>query len=136
MKYFFVKSRINEDMGGVSAPAATLNNTPGVGNAAPASMAAMTGAQQMDSKSIGSGDLWGSGKMYTQNGKIKKKKKIKKVEEENINPYDKIGTMMAKRLKVPMTFKKKNSKTNTISQLNFKPVRESINIQNDERAAI
>lgn len=37
---------------------------------------------------------------------------MEKIEEENINPYDKIGTMMAKRAKVPMTFKKKKSKKN------------------------
>lgn len=37
---------------------------------------------------------------------------MEKIEEENINPYDKIGTAMAKRAKVPMTFKKKKSKKN------------------------
>jgi hypothetical protein len=90
MKYFFVKSKVNEDaMGGVSAPMATLNNVPGVGNATPASSAAMAGAQQAGSSCIGSGDKWGGDSIYTQNGKLKKKKKIKKVEEENINPNDK-----------------------------------------------
>lgn len=124
MKYYFIKSKLNEDaMGGVAAPMATLNNTPGVGNASPASSAATTGAQQSGSSCIGSGDKWGGNSMYTQNGKLKKKKKIKKVEEENINPYDKIGTMMAKKMKVPMTFKKKHGKTNTVKQ---KIVRESL----------
>jgi len=69
--------------------------TPGMGNAVPASTAAMTGSQQASSSAIGSGDKWtsdSSTKMHVQ--------------EENINPYDKIGTAMAKKMKVPMTFKK------------------------------
>ena len=123
MKYYFVKTKVNEDaMGGVSAPAATLNNTPGVGNAVPASSAAMSGAQQAGSSCIGSGDKWGDGSMYTQLGKLKKKKKIKKVAEDSINPFDKLGVSMAKKMKVPMTFKKKHSKTNTISQMKFENV--------------
>jgi len=117
VKHYFIKSNVNEDaMGGVSAPISTLSNTPGVGNATPASMAAMSGAQQNDSHSIGSGDNWGGNSMYTQKGRLKKKKKIKKVAEENLNPYDKIGVMMAKKMKVPMTFKKKNKKMNTVKQ--------------------
>jgi hypothetical protein len=110
--------KVNEDaMGGVSAPMSTLNNTPGVGNAVPASSAATTGAQQTSSSSIGSGDKWRSAGTYTQNKKLKKKKK--KVQEDSINPYDKIGTAMAKKLKVPMPFKKKKSRTNTVSQKKF-----------------
>jgi hypothetical protein len=45
-------------MGGVSAPYATLYNVPGVGNAVPASLAAMTGQQQTASAAKGSGDKW------------------------------------------------------------------------------
>ena len=49
---------VQEDaMGGVSAPMATLNNTPGMGNAIPAS-AASTGA--LDGAPKGSGDSWDS----------------------------------------------------------------------------
>ena len=59
------------DMGGVSAPAATLVNVPGTGNAQPAEFAAMTGAQQYDSGAIGSGDKWGG-----DNPKKKKKKTV------------------------------------------------------------
>lgn len=112
------KPEIKEDaMGGVSSPMATLNNTPGMGNVVPAG-----------TNSFGSGDKFGNtigGKPYTQAGSPKRRKKktvIKKkaksplgapkLEEENINPYDKIGTMMAKKAKVPMTFKKKKSKGN------------------------
>jgi hypothetical protein len=71
------KNRINENVG---APMATLGNTPGMGNAVPASQ--MT---------LGSGDKFGG-----LGAKTKKKKKGKKVKlvkeslnEENINPYDK-----------------------------------------------
>jgi len=32
--------------------------------------------------------------------------------EENINPYDKLGTSMAKKMGVKMTFKKKKDKAN------------------------
>jgi len=121
MKYFFLKTKVNEDaMGGVSTPMSTLNNTAGMGNATPASSAAMTGAQQTGSSCIGSGDNWG-GNSYTQ-----KRKKKKKVEEESINPYDKLGTAMAKKMKVPMTFKKKKSKTNTVVQTKFESVSETL----------
>ncbi len=47
-------------VGGVGAPFATLNNTLGVGNAVPASMAAMTGAEQTSPAAKGSGDKWAS----------------------------------------------------------------------------
>jgi len=68
--------------------------TPGMGNAVPASTAAMTGSQQASPSAIGSGDKWDAsiGKPHVQ--------------EQNINPYDKIGTMMAKKMNVPMTFEK------------------------------
>lgn len=49
-----------DGMGGVSAPYATLYNTPGIGNAVPASAAGMTGAQQTSSTTKGSGDKWPS----------------------------------------------------------------------------
>lgn len=110
--------RIKEDMGGVSAPMSTTVNTPGMGNATPATSAAMSGSQQYSKSCIGSGDKWGNslGKINTQ-GKTKKvyvKKKKKQtneqfypyLDEEQINPYDSLGTAMAKKLKVPMTFKK------------------------------
>lgn len=127
MKHFFIKTKVNEDaMGGVSAPMATLNNTPGVGNATPASTSAMSGTQQTSASAIGSGDKWGDSAMYTQTGKLKKKKKVKKVEEENINPYDKIGVAMAKKMKVPMNFKKKQSRTNTVTQMKFESVSETL----------
>ncbi len=87
MKAKFIK----EDLGGVSTPMSTTYNTPGVGNAQSASMAAMTGAQQTSHSAIGSGDKWGNSLgTYTQKGKLKKKKtkskkkskkhKIKKLE--------------------------------------------------------
>jgi hypothetical protein len=83
---------IMEDMGGVGAPMAPLGNTPGMGNATPPSAA--TGG-------IGSGDSWGDasvGKMATN--------------EENINPYDTLGTSMAKKMGVKTPFKKKKSNIN------------------------
>lgn len=76
---------LEEEMGGVSAPAATLVNTPGVGSATPASTAAMTGAQQTSSSSLGSGDKWGDGSIYDQNGKLKNKKKKKKKSKKKVN---------------------------------------------------
>ncbi len=107
---------IDENMGGVSAPMATLVNTPGTGNVVPASMAAMTGSQQSSSSALGSGDNWGKSMgPYTQDGKPKKKKakknkrvykKNKKVSEQNISPFDEIGIMMAKKMDVPLYFEK------------------------------
>jgi len=49
---------LNESMGGVSAPYATLYNVPGVGNAVPASQAATTGTQFYQNATKGSGDKW------------------------------------------------------------------------------
>jgi|AntAceMinimDraft_18_1070375.scaffolds.fasta_scaffold09713_3 hypothetical protein len=40
----------------------------------------------------------------------------KKIQENNISPYDKIAQMMAKKMDVPQTFKKKDSRTNTVQQ--------------------
>ena len=111
VKYKSKHAYVKEDMGGVSAPMSTLHNTPGMGTAVPPSTA--------DGNSIGSGDKWGNtigGKPYTQGGKVKKKrpkkKKTEKIEEENINPYDKIGMSMAKKMKVKPPFKKKKSSKN------------------------
>lgn len=42
------------------------------------------------------------------------------IRESNLNPYDKIGAMMAKKMGVKQPFKKKDSKTNTVTQKNFK----------------
>jgi hypothetical protein len=99
---------INELMGAGASP--------GMGNIAPASVAATTGAQMSSPLSTGSGDKFDNTvgkKLYTQ-AKSKKKKlmKKKKLEEENINPYDKLGMAMAKKLGVKPPFKKKKSKSN------------------------
>jgi len=60
-----IREYLNEDdMGGVGSPMSTPNNVPGMGTATPGG-----------STNIGSGDNWGFGSMYTQNGKIKSKKK-------------------------------------------------------------
>lgn len=47
-----------DGMGGVSAPYATLYNTPGIGTAYPAAAAGMSGAQQTSATTKGSGDKW------------------------------------------------------------------------------
>lgn len=117
-------------VGGVSAPMATLNNTPGIGSPQPPASVSM-GA--LNTASIGSGDLWGNiGNIHTQDSLKKKKSKSKKkkhsfkkkraisknTNEENINPYDKIGVLMAKKMNVPLTFKKvKGGKE--VKQINF-----------------
>jgi len=49
---------LNESMGGVSAPYATLYNVPGVGNAQPAGVAATTASQFYGANAKGSGDKW------------------------------------------------------------------------------
>lgn len=97
-----LKKQITEEMGGVSAPMATLGNTPGMGNVVPAG-----------NGSFGSGDKFGNvigSKPYTQTSSVKRKKKKslkkKKINEENINPHDKIGVAMAKKMGVPLNFKK------------------------------
>jgi len=103
---------LQEDMGGVSAPMATVNNTPGMGNAVPPSKGG-----------VGSGDTWGNKlnkKPYTQAKKKKKVVKKPKLEEENINPYDKVGMAMAKKMGVKTPFKKKKSKGNQNSMVQRK----------------
>jgi hypothetical protein len=101
---------INEN---VAAPMATLVNTPGMGNAIPAQQAATTGNQFYQPATKGSGDLWGG------KGKQKKKRKGRKIKlvkeslnEENINPYDKLGMAMAKKMGIKPPFKKKKDKKN------------------------
>ena len=122
-----MKKFVKEDMGGVSAPISTIVNTPGMGNAVPGSSA---------TNNIGSGDNWGNtinDKPYTQGKPLKKKttkkkrvlkkktinKKLKStgltkalVDESNVNPYDKIGQMMMKRMKNKSAFKKGKEKRN------------------------
>jgi len=96
---------IDEDaIGGVSAPMATLNNTPGMGNAQPAAKAS-TGSLS-GSSSTGSGD-----KFDASIGHINTQAPAKKITEENINPHDKLGVAMAKKMGIPLNFKKgKNGK--------------------------
>ena len=95
-----ITNEINEDGGMMGAGA-----TPGMGNAVPASSAAMTGSQQASPSALGSGDKW--------DASIGKPN----VQEQNINPYDKIGVMMAKKMKVPMTFEKgKNQSVKHVKQ--------------------
>jgi hypothetical protein len=65
------RKQITETMGGVSSPAATLNNVPGMGNVTPAT-----------STSTGSGDNFGNAignKIYTQAKSIKTNKKKKRI---------------------------------------------------------
>jgi FMN phosphatase YigB (HAD superfamily) len=92
---------VKEDMGGVSAPMSTPMNTPGMGSAVPPGPG-----------KVGSGDRWDNKinkKPYTQEAKRKRKKKL---EEDNINPYDKLGMAMAKKVGAATPFKKKKSKGN------------------------
>ena len=57
-KYAHFHALNEADMGGVSAPYATLYNVPGVGSAVPASQAATTGNQFYQGATKGSGDKW------------------------------------------------------------------------------
>jgi len=57
-KYAHYHALNEADMGGVSTPYATLYNVPGIGNAQPASQAAMSGADFHSPDSTGSGDKW------------------------------------------------------------------------------
>jgi hypothetical protein len=154
-----IKKSVTEDaMGGVSAPMSTLGNTPGMGNAQPASSAS-TGT--MNVSNTGSGDKWDAsiGKINTQNTNESEYVKYEgssyeiidedpaqnrilirslrnpyggprlsspvntppfwvdldspqlvrnteEVNEQNINPHDKLGVAMAKKMGVPLTFKK------------------------------
>jgi hypothetical protein len=90
---------VREDaVGGVSSPMATLNNTPGMGNVVPGSTLTY---------GIGSGDKFGNSnfKMFTQSSLTRKKKKRIK-EGGFVNPYDKVGNAMLKKMKVDTPFKK------------------------------
>lgn len=87
---------LNEDMGGVSAPMSTLGNTPGMGNAQPASSAS-TGS--LDGAPKGSGDTWDS-------STGQKPAVQEDLNENNINPHDKLGVAMAKKLGAALPFKK------------------------------
>ena len=57
-KYAHFHALNEAEMGGVSAPYATLYNVPGVGNPQPATTAGMTQGQQNLATSKGSGDKW------------------------------------------------------------------------------
>ncbi len=46
------------------------------------------------------------------------------LDENNLNPYDKIGAMMAKKMGVAQPFKKKDSRTNTIEQEHWEELDE------------
>jgi len=50
--------------------------------------------------------------------------KTKVILENNISPYDKIGTMMAKKMGVAQPFKKKDSRTNTVKQNHWEELDE------------
>ena len=97
---------VYEDMGGVGTPMSTLTNTPGVGTAVPA------GSSMNTDGAAGSGDAWGDSSLGMQTN------------EGNLNPYDKIGAMMAKKMGVPQPFKKKDSRTNTIEQNHWEELDE------------
>jgi hypothetical protein len=97
MKAKFVRE-MDGGTGGVSAPMSTLANTPGMGNAQPAASAS-TGS--LDGAPQGSGDKFDAsvGPMHTQ-------AKSKAVNEMNINPHDKLGVAMAKKMGIEIPFKK------------------------------
>lgn len=116
--------------GGVSAPMATLGNTPGMGNATPASMAAMTGAQQTNPAARGSGDKWTSdSSVNTQ---------TKALDEDNINPTDKVGMSMAKKMGVKTPFKKgkekgnQNSVKQVVGEHTIVPLEQFMNINEND----
>jgi len=103
-------SILEDAMGGVGAPMATLNNTPGMGNATPAHVGG-----------IGSGDNWGDasvGKLATQ---VASPIKEEDCNEDNISPYDTLGTSMAKKMKVKTPFMKKKiaGNQNAVKQRKF-----------------
>jgi len=86
----------------VGAPMTTMGNVPGMGNVVPGGSTGMGSGDKFDN-SMGP---------YTQDGKVKKKKKrvYKKKKKANegasINPYDEIGKSMAKQMGVPLYFEK------------------------------
>jgi hypothetical protein len=128
MEQKLVKESLNEDMGGVSAPMATLNNTPGMGTATPPSTA--TGG-------VGSGDNWGNSikkKPYTQAARpkittkkkkvvsLKKRPKTPKLAEENTNPINdatEIGKLMKGSKTTPFKKGKEKKNQNSVVQKKF-----------------
>ena len=118
---------VNEEMGGTSAPMGNLTNTPGMGNAQPAKTSAMTGSQQASDSATGSGDKFDSsiGPMHTQAKTVSEKLAEDELDEENINPHDKLGTAMAKKMGVPMTFEKgkgdQDVKQKKVNEMNISP---------------
>lgn len=80
---------VNED---VSAPIATLTNTPGMGTAEPANISAMTGAQQASPDAIGSGDSWGH--VPKKSTKKKKKGTSKTKKKHNIQSLDDFANLL------------------------------------------
>jgi hypothetical protein len=99
---------VNEEaMGGVSSPMSTLNNTPGMGNAAPAAKAT-TGS--MGDSNTGSGDNWDSStgiKPAVQEKMTFIREEVDKImNEQNINPHDKLGVAMAKKMGINIPFEK------------------------------
>lgn len=102
------RDRFNEEAaGGVSSPISTLNNTPGMGNAQPATKAT-TGS--MGTSNTGSGDSWGdasTGKISTQKANEENESIfMPPINENNISPYDKLGVAMAKKIGAALPFKK------------------------------
>lgn len=178
---------VSEDMGGVGAPMATLTNTPGVGNATPASSAGLntdgpsgSGDSWADDVSTGTATNESANDIYGYDGpdyvkydgdsyevvdyrehgrtpellirNLRSGYGVKnspggvyarhntmwinidevdisndEMYEQNLNPYDKIGAMMAKKMNVAQPFKKKDSKTNTIKQKKIDKVSENTN---------
>jgi len=111
---------MNEDFG---APMTGNGAVPGMGSAVPPS-----------ASSIGSGDVWSNTIKVKRRRTKKKTKKTNEefypslsLDEESINPYDKLGVSMAKKMKVPVYFKK--GKKGTVKQ---KRVSESLFIPIDE----
>lgn len=98
---------VNEEaMGGVSAPMSTLNNTPGMGTASPAPKAT-TGS--MGDSNTGSGDKWdaSTGLPPAVQEKTFIREEIDKImNEQNINPHDKLGVAMAKKMGIDIPFEK------------------------------
>ena len=109
---------INEDMGGavggVSAPMTTVTNVGGsMGNPTP-------GTPSTNNR--GTGDKWSTKrKPATQAGPpTKNKRRITKIEEDNINPYDKIAKLMGG--KSPFKKKKASGNQNAMKQAKFEHV--------------
>ena len=79
-----------------------IGTTIGMVNAQPPSSAGMTGAQQT-ANDFGSGDRWDNKTHKKTKAKVKNKKTN---EAENVNPYDKLGNLMLKKLNIPSVFGK------------------------------